>query len=49
MIPAISVGFIAWSGGRNVGDYLTNNNATNNGKNNSSIYILGAQQLIERE
>jgi hypothetical protein len=32
-----------------VGDYLIYNNTTNNGKNNGTIYIVGAQQLIERE
>ena len=41
LIPVISVGFIAWSGGRNVGDYLIYNNTTNNGKNNGTIHIVG--------
>src|ERR1035438_1082835 len=38
-IPAISAGFIARTGVRNVGNYLTYNNTRNNGKKNGDIYI----------
>jgi hypothetical protein len=42
-IPAISVGFIARTGDRNVGNYLTYNNATNNGKSNGDIYAVATK------
>jgi hypothetical protein len=42
-IPAISVGFLARSGVRNVGNYLTWNPATNNGKSNGDIYVVATK------
>jgi hypothetical protein len=47
VIPAVSVGFIARTGVRNVGNYLTYNNATNNGKNNGDIYIVATKVISQ--
>jgi hypothetical protein len=41
LIPVISVGFIAWSGGCNVEDYLIYNNATNNARITATSTSLG--------
>jgi hypothetical protein len=46
-VPAISVGFIARTGVRNVGDYLTYNNQTGNGKNNGDIYIVASKVVTQ--
>jgi hypothetical protein len=46
-VPAISVGFIARSGDRNVGDYLTYNNAKNNGKSNGDIYVVATKVVTQ--
>jgi hypothetical protein len=46
-IPALSVGFIARSGVRNVGNYLTYNNTTNNGKQNGDIYIVASKVVTQ--
>jgi hypothetical protein len=46
-IPAISVGFIARTGVRNVGDYLTYNNTRNNGKKNGDIYIVASKIVTQ--
>jgi len=46
-IPAISVGFIARTGVRNVGDYLNYNNTTNNGKKNGDIYIVASKVVTQ--
>ncbi len=50
-IPAVSVGFIARTGVRNVGDYLAYNNATNNGNDNGDIYAVATKvvtQLVKK-
>jgi len=46
-IPAISVGFIARTGVRNVGNYLTYDNTSNNGKNNGDIYIVASKVVTQ--
>jgi hypothetical protein len=46
-IPAISVGFIARTGVRNVGNYLAYNNTTNNGKKNGDIYIVASKVVTQ--
>ncbi|HUA99290.1 MAG TPA: DUF3034 family protein [Terracidiphilus sp.] len=46
-VPAISAGFIARTGDRNVGDYLTYNNQTNNGKNNGDIYLVASKVVTQ--
>src|ERR1035441_10045184 len=46
-IPAISVGFIARTGVRNVGDYLTYNNTINNGKNNGDVYLVATKVVTQ--
>jgi hypothetical protein len=46
-VPAISVGFIARSGVRNVGDYLTYDNHANNGKSNGDIYLVGTKVVTQ--
>ncbi len=46
-IPAISVGFIARTGVRNVGDYLTYDNKANNGKTNGDIYLVGSKLVTQ--
>jgi hypothetical protein len=46
-VPAISVGFIARTGDRNVGNYLTYNNATNNGKSNGDIYVVATKVVTQ--
>jgi hypothetical protein len=45
--PAISMGFIARTGVRNVGDYLAYNNTTNNGMNNGDIYIVASKVVTQ--
>jgi len=42
-VPAVSVGFIARTGDRNVGDYVTWNPATNNGSNNGDLYLVASK------
>jgi hypothetical protein len=46
-IPAISVGFIARTGDRNVGNYLTYNNAKNDGKSNGDIYVVATKVVTQ--
>jgi hypothetical protein len=46
-VPALSVGFIARSGVRNVGDYLKYDNAANNGKNNGDIYLVATKVVTQ--
>jgi hypothetical protein len=41
------VGFIARSGVRNVGDYLTYDNHANNGKSNGDIYLVGTKVVTQ--
>jgi hypothetical protein len=42
-VPAVSVGFMARTGDRNVGDYVTWNPATNNGSNNGDVYLVATK------
>jgi hypothetical protein len=44
-VPAVSVGFIARTGDRNVGDYVTWNPASNNGKNNGDFYLVATKVI----
>jgi hypothetical protein len=46
-VPAISVGFIARTGVRNVGNYLTYNNGSNNGMNNGDIYVVATKVVTQ--
>jgi hypothetical protein len=46
-VPAVSIGFIARTGVRNVGDYLTYNNKTDNGKSNGDIYIVASKVVTQ--
>jgi hypothetical protein len=46
-IPALSLGFIARTGVRNVGNYLTYDPATNNGKKNGDIYIVASKVVTQ--
>jgi hypothetical protein len=46
-VPAISAGFLARTGDRNVGNYLTWNAAKNNGKNNGDIYLVGTKLITK--
>jgi len=46
-IPAVSVGFIARTGVRNVGDYLTYNNKENNGSSNGDIYLVATKVVTQ--
>lgn len=46
-VPAISAGFIARTGVRNVGDYLTWNPAVNNGKSNGDIYVVATKVVTQ--
>jgi len=46
-IPAVSAGFIARTGVRNVGNYLTYSNTTNNGKKNGDIYIVATKVVTQ--
>lgn len=46
-VPAISVGFIARTGVRNVGNYLKYNNASNNGMNNADIYAVATKVVTQ--
>ncbi len=44
-VPAVSVGFMARTGDRNVGDYMTWNPATNNGSNNGDVYLVATKEV----
>jgi len=46
-VPAISVGFMARTGDRNVGNYLTYNNAKNDGKSNGDIYVVATKVVTQ--
>ena len=46
-VPAISTGFVARTGVRNVGDYLTYNNQTNNGKSNGDVYLVATKVVTQ--
>jgi len=46
-IPAISTGFIARTGVRNVGDYLTWHAATNAGSSNGDIYAVATKVVTQ--
>lgn len=46
-VPAVSVGFIARTGVRNVGDYLKYDNTANNGRNNGDIYVVGSKVITQ--
>ena len=46
-VPAISAGFIARTGVRNVGDYLGWETAKNNGKSNGDIYLVGTKVITQ--
>lgn len=46
-VPAISTGFMARTGDRNVGNYLTWNPAKNNGKSNGDIYLVGTKLITQ--
>lgn len=44
-VPQVSVGFMARTGVRNVGDYLGWNPNTNNGKNNADFYVVATKVI----
>lgn len=46
-VPAVSIGFIARTGVRNVGDYIGYNNITNNGRHNEDIYLAGSKVVTQ--
>jgi hypothetical protein len=46
-VPAVSVGFIARTGDRNVGDYVTWNPTVNNGSNNGDIYLVASKIVTQ--
>ena len=46
-VPAVSVGFIARSGVRNVGDYVGYDNTKNDGKSNGDIYAVATKVVTQ--
>ena len=46
-VPALSVGFIARTGVRNVGDYIGYDNTKNNGKSNGDIYAVATKVVTQ--
>lgn len=46
-VPAISTGFMARTGDRNVGNFLSWDPTTNNGKNNGDIYLVATKLVTQ--